>query len=118
VSKIDQLTAALGVQSPPVLMDSQAKYAVLAGGGGELIFRLLSPQQPDYSEMIWDQTAGSLVVEEAGGRVSDLRGEQLDFTAGRRLVNNLGVLASNGRLHTAALEALRAVGADRRPEAG
>jgi 3'(2'), 5'-bisphosphate nucleotidase len=114
--KMAALIEILGTQSPPVLMDSQAKYAVLAAGGGELLFRLLSPENPNYKEKIWDQAAGSLVVEEAGGRVSDLQGNALDFTQGRSLRKNLGVLASNGRLHEVALEALRRVGADRRPE--
>ena len=39
-------------------MDSQAKYAVLAASGGDLLFRLLSPAKPDYRERIWDQAAG------------------------------------------------------------
>ena len=101
------LVQALGVTKPPVLMDSQAKYAVMAAGGGDLLFRLLSPSLPDYEEKIWDQAAGSLIVEEAGGRVTDLRGEALDFTQGRTLRANVGVLASNARVHEAALEALR-----------
>ena len=57
-------------------MDSQAKYAVLAAGGGDVNLRLLSPSRPDYREKIWDQAAGSIVVEEAGGRVSDLNGDR------------------------------------------
>lgn len=116
--KIDELAEALGTVQPPALMDSQAKFCVLAGGHGDLIFRLLSPQRPNYCEKIWDQAAGSLVVEEAGGRVSDLRGAPLDFSLGRELENNLGVLVSNGRVHDAALAALEAVGADRRPAIG
>ena len=65
--------------------------------------------QLDYHEKIWDQAAGSLVVEEAGGRISDLDGRPLDFTAGRTLARNRGVLASNGHLHEVALQALRQV---------
>lgn len=107
------LTAAvarvLGLQAAPVLMDSQAKYAVLAAGGGDLLLRLPSPRFPDYRENIWDQAAGCLVVEEAGGRLTDAWGERLDFSSGRRLSRNCGVLASNGRLHAAALRALRAL---------
>jgi len=114
-SKIEALLEVLGVRTPPVLMDSQAKYALLAGAGGELLFRLLSPKHPDYREKIWDQAAGSLIVQEAGGQVTDLRGEALDFTRGRMLEANFGVLVSNGRLHQAALDAIRTVGADERP---
>jgi len=112
---LDSLEGALGVSAPPVRMDSQAKYAALANGQGELIFRLLSPSKPDYREKIWDQAAGSLIVEEAGGQVSDLRGDRLDFSAGRTLARNRGVLVSNGRLHDLALDALANVGADQPP---
>lgn len=111
VSKIDEIASALGSQAEPVRMDSQAKYAVLAAGAGEIILRLLSPKMPDYQEKIWDQAAGSLVLEEAGGRISDLNGKPLDFSSGRKLVNNRGVLATNGLLHEAALKALKDVGA-------
>jgi 3'(2'), 5'-bisphosphate nucleotidase len=111
VSQIDQFAAALGVQAEPVSMDSQAKYAVLAAGRGEILLRLLSPTKPDYREKIWDQAAGSLILEEAGGAITDLQGKPLDFTAGRSLTHNRGILASNGRLHPAALAALRSIGA-------
>ncbi|MBP8128120.1 MAG: 3'(2'),5'-bisphosphate nucleotidase [Candidatus Hydrogenedentes bacterium] len=107
--QIDAIAAHLGAAAPPVLMDSQAKYAVLAAGGGEIMLRLLSPKQPDYRERIWDQAAGSIVVEEAGGRVTDLCGEAFDFRAGRLLEHNTGVFVSNGHLHEAGLRAIAAV---------
>lgn len=111
VSKIDEIASALGTEAEPVRMDSQAKYSVLAAGAGEIILRLLSPKMPNYQEKIWDQAAGSIVLEEAGGRISDLDGKPLDFTQGRKLINNRGVLATNGLLHEMALKALRDVGA-------
>lgn len=110
VGQIDELADWLGVQVEPVRMDSQAKYAVLAAGGGEVILRLLSPDRLDYREKIWDQAAGSIVLEEAGGRLTDLSGKPLDFTQGRMLVNNHGVLATNGLLHEKVLQGLNAVG--------
>jgi 3'(2'), 5'-bisphosphate nucleotidase len=94
-----------------VLMDSQAKDAVLAAGKGDLLLRLLSPSQPNYREKIWDQAAGSLVLEEAGGLITDLDGKPLNFTTGRSLRDNRGILASNRLLHAAALSALRQIGA-------
>jgi 3'(2'), 5'-bisphosphate nucleotidase len=109
------LVRTLGTGAEPVLMDSQAKYAVMAAGGGELLFRLLSPTKPDYEEKIWDQAAGSIIVEEAGGTVSDLRGVPLDFGQGRTLGENIGVLVSNTRLHEVALIAIERVGANTRP---
>jgi 3'(2'), 5'-bisphosphate nucleotidase len=107
VDQTDSFARILEVQAEPVRMDSQAKYAVLAAGRGELYLRLLSPSKPDYHEKIWDQAAGSLILDEAGGRISDLHGKPLDFTAGRELLQNRGVLASNSRLHQTALQALQ-----------
>ena len=109
-ASMQALLSDLGIATPPVLMDSQAKYVTLAAGTGDLIFRLISPDRPDYREWIWDQAAGHLLVTEAGGMVTDLTGAGLDFSRGRRLERNRGVLASNGRLHPAALQALQRVG--------
>ena len=111
VSQIDIFAGQLGVQAEPVRMDSQAKYAVLAAGQGELYLRLLSPSRPDYREKVWDQAAGSIVIEEAGGRVTDLDGKPLDFTQGRTLAKNRGICGSNGVLHAAALKALKDISA-------
>jgi 3'(2'), 5'-bisphosphate nucleotidase len=109
VSQIDKLADWLGVRVDPVRMDSQAKYAVLAAGGGEVMIRLLSPDRLDYREKIWDQAAGAIILEEAGGRVSDLSGKPLDFSQGRTLKNNRGVLATNGLLHEKVLQGLIAI---------
>lgn len=111
VNQIDIFADRLGVKAEPVRMDSQAKYAVLAAGHGELYLRLLSPNRPDYREKIWDQAAGSIVIEEAGGKVTDLDGKSLDFTQGRTLAKNRGVCGSNGVIHDAALQALKEIGA-------
>jgi 3'(2'), 5'-bisphosphate nucleotidase len=116
-AKIERFLHEMGMTRSPVLMDSSAKYALLAGGKGEMILRLVTPFRPDYTEKIWDHAAGSLIVEEAGGRVTDLKGLSLDFSLGRLLDKNVGLLASNGHLHEMALAALAAIGADRRPEA-
>ncbi|MBI3159988.1 MAG: 3'(2'),5'-bisphosphate nucleotidase [Chloroflexi bacterium] len=110
VSQLDILAENMGARAQPLRLDSQAKYAILAAGHGDLLFRLISPKQPDYREKIWDQAAGAIICEEAGGRITDLDGKALDFTRGRTLAANRGVLASNARLHAAALAALRSQG--------
>jgi 3'(2'), 5'-bisphosphate nucleotidase len=111
VDEIDQLAANLGVTAAPVGMDSQAKYAVLAAGEGDVLLRLISKSRPDYRERIWDQAAGSIILEEAGGRITDLDGKPLDFSHGRTLAKNRGIVATNGHLHDALLGALRSIGA-------
>ena len=108
---IGALVSSLKIAADPVPLDSQAKYALLAAGVGDVNLRLLSPSRPDYREKIWDQAAGSIVVEEAGGRVSDLDGKPLDFSQGRTLAENRGVLATNGHLHEAILAGLKQIDA-------
>jgi 3'(2'), 5'-bisphosphate nucleotidase len=104
------LARALGITQPPLRMDSQAKYGVVARGEAALYLRLPSPQTLDYREKIWDHAAGALLVEEAGGRVTDALGADLDFGAGRKLTRNRGVIVSNGQLHEAILSALGSLG--------
>lgn len=100
--------ASLGVGGGSVRMDSQAKYAAVADGRAEIYIR--HSQGSDYREKVWDHAAGALVVYEAGGRVTDLHGHPLDFSAGERLANNHGILGTNGPLHDRILEAIRAQG--------
>jgi len=54
----------------------------------------------------WDVAAGSLLVEEAGGHVSNMDGTTLEIGAAQ-------IIASNGRLHQQMIESLAAI----RPEA-
>ena len=91
----------------PVKLDSQAKSALLVGGKAEILLRLVSPRQPDYREKIWDQAAGSVILEESGCRIASLDTRPLGFSAGSTLARNRSVLTTNGRWHDAALQALR-----------
>lgn len=93
-----------GPEAPIRRIDSQDKHAMIAAGMGEIFLRL-SPD-PAFREKLWDHTAGTVIVTEAGGRVSDIHGEPLDFSAGHRLVNNRGVLMTNGILHEDVLAAI------------
>lgn len=95
-----------GITSPSLRMDSQAKYGAVASGSAALYLRLPSPKKPDYRENIWDHAAGVIVVEEAGGRTSDMYGKPLDFSVGEKLFQNRGVVVSNGSIHEAVLAAL------------
>lgn len=102
-SRQDALLLALGCAAPPLLMDSQAKHVMVAAGHADVLVRF---PRPGYREAIWDQAAGARLVEEAGGRVTDLAGRPFDFSTGRRLTRNEGVLATNGHLHDAVLAAV------------
>jgi 3'(2'), 5'-bisphosphate nucleotidase len=105
----EQVAQAVGVRGGSVRMDSQAKYGAVARGEAALYLRLPSPRTPDYRENIWDHAAGVLVVEEAGGRVTDIRGRALDFAGGAKMVENRGVVVSNGPIHDRVLRELAAI---------
>jgi 3'-phosphoadenosine 5'-phosphosulfate (PAPS) 3'-phosphatase len=87
-------------------IDSQAKHGVLARAGAEFYVRL---PRPGYVEWIWDIAAGNVVIEEAGGAMTDVEGNPIDFSLGAQLSAGVtGVLASNGGVfHSALLEAYR-----------
>lgn len=97
----------LGIGSLRIKIDSQAKYTVVARGDAEIYLRL--PTRKDYVERIWDHAAGALLVTEAGGKVTDCRGNELDFSCGQGLENNYGIVATNGRVHDEIIDALKAL---------
>jgi 3'(2'), 5'-bisphosphate nucleotidase len=96
----------VGLSAPVLRLDSQAKYGVVARGEAALYIRLHLPQFSDRKENTWDHAAGAIVVEEAGGRVTDIYGQPLDFSFGTQLLNNHGIIASNGTIHEAVLAAV------------
>ena len=134
-----RVAARLGVRAAePVRMDSQAKYAALVrgDGGGGVYLRLpvagggRGGEASGYQEKIWvrvqkkkkdyfplivffflvqDHASGSLLVEEAGGIITDYRGRPLDFGLGRTLGTNYGVVAARKEVHAQVIEALQAV---------
>jgi len=103
----ESISSGLGITAPARRMDSQAKYAAVSCGQASIYLRL--PRSRAYREKIWDHAAGAIVVAEAGGRVTDFSGRILDFSAGRTLENNVGILASNGHLHNEVLRAISEV---------
>ncbi len=95
----------LDITAEPVRMDSQCKYAVLARGDTSIYLR--PPLQKNYKENIWDHAAGYIIVREAGGTVTDSSGKPLDFSIGKKLRENKGILATNGVIHEAVLRAVK-----------
>ena len=98
----------LGIVSPPVRLDSQAKYAVVARGEADIYLRM--PTKRDYREAIWDHAAGALIVTEAGGIVSDIEGRPLDFTRGPRLTENRGIVVASRDWHPRVFEQIKQLG--------
>ncbi|BAT16169.1 Os12g0183200 [Oryza sativa Japonica Group] len=82
----------LGIQAPPVRIDSQAKYGAVAQGDGAIYWRFPHKRS---KEAVWDHAAGSIIVTEAGGLVKDASGNDLDFSKGRYLDRDAGIIATN-----------------------
>jgi 3'(2'), 5'-bisphosphate nucleotidase len=106
-SEQEAVAKAVGITSSSVRMDSQAKYGAVAAGEAALYLRLPSPKYPDYREKIWDHAAGAIVVEEAGGKVTDMHGKPLDFYSAAKMMQNRGVVVSNGTIHSDVMTALQ-----------
>lgn len=90
-----------------VRLDSQAKYAVVASGAADAYLRL--PTRPGYVERIWDHAAGALVATEAGAIVSDVHGKPLDFSLGRGLEANRGVVCAVPGAHEQVIQRIAAL---------
>ncbi|KAJ5226077.1 3'(2')-5'-bisphosphate nucleotidase [Penicillium chermesinum] len=97
----------LGITNASVRLDSQAKYCSIARGAGDIYLRL--PVKKDYQEKIWDHAAGDILVREAGGQVTDIYGARLDFSKGRTLAANKGVVAAPKAIQDEVIGAVKAV---------
>lgn len=87
-------------------IDGQVKYAAVAQGNCDLYIR--ASRSASYKEKIWDHASGILILQEAGGVVSDFCGEPVNFKFSSTLEINGGIVASsNAKLHEIVLNALR-----------
>ncbi|PWN29133.1 3(2),5-bisphosphate nucleotidase HAL2 [Jaminaea rosea] len=101
-----EIAKLLTITAPPVRMDSQAKYASVARGDGDVYLRLPTGKG-EYQEKIWDHASGQLLCEEAGGKVTDCSGKDLDFGQGRTLKLNKGVVVAHRDAHEEVLKAVQ-----------
>lgn len=92
-----EVIARLSLSQPSLRLDGQVKYAALAGGQASIYLRI--PKRDDYLEKVWDHAPGSILVEEAGGVVTDVAGKPLDFSRGEILPLNHGIVAAGPGIH-------------------
>ena len=98
-----------GIKIEPLRLDSQVKYGVIASGVASAFMRF-----PDltYKEKIWDHAAGAIIMSEAGGLVTDSTGKKLDFSKGRLLNNESGIVAAPPKLHSKIIAAIKSLQAN------
>lgn len=95
-----RLQEAFGGASLLVTYSAGIKLAQVARGEADLYLG-------DYLTLHdWDVCAGHILVEEAGGRVTNIDGRPIRYDGSGRSLGGRGILASNGLVHPAALAVL------------
>ena len=98
----------LKATSKPFRLDSQCKYAIVGRGQADAYLRF--PTGVSYVEKIWDHAAGMLIAQEAGAVVTDMLGNPLDFSKGKTLSANQGVVCTAPGIDSRIIESLKSLG--------
>ncbi|OAY26116.1 PAP-specific phosphatase HAL2-like [Manihot esculenta] len=101
------LAHSVGLRTQPLRVYSMVKYAAIARGDAEIFMKFA---RAGYKEKIWDHAAGVVIIEEAGGVVTDAGGRPLDFSKGMYLEGlDRGIIACAGaKLHDKIIKAVDA----------
>ncbi|XP_028767620.1 PAP-specific phosphatase HAL2-like [Neltuma alba] len=101
------LAHSVGLRKQPLRVYSMVKYAAIARGHAEVFMKF---PRSGYREKIWDHAAGVVIIQEAGGVVTDARGRPLDFSKGAYLEGlDRGIVACAGAsLHEKIIDAVDA----------
>ncbi|XP_059623202.1 PAP-specific phosphatase HAL2-like [Cornus florida] len=101
------LAYSVGLRNQPLRVYSMVKYAAIACGDAEIFMKFA---RAGYKEKIWDHAAGVVIIQEAGGVVTDAGGHPLDFSKGMHLEGlDRGIIACAGaKLHNRIIRAVDA----------
>ncbi|KAG0476316.1 hypothetical protein HPP92_013157 [Vanilla planifolia] len=101
------LAQSVGLRKQPLRVYSMVKYAAIARGDAEIFMKF---SRAGYKEKIWDHAAGVVIIQEAGGVVTDAGGQPLDFSKGIYLEGlDRGIIACSGSsLHEKIIRAVDA----------
>ncbi|CAL0312035.1 unnamed protein product [Lupinus luteus] len=101
------LALSVGLSKQPLRARGAMKYVAIAHGNAEVFMKFA---RASYKEKIWDHAAGVIIIEEAGGIVTDVRGDPLDFSKGLYLEGlDRGIVACAGAtLHEKIIDAIDA----------
>lgn len=98
----EALARSLGVTEVVRVGSNGVKFGLIAEGRFDLLVN------PTDQMREWDLCAPQLILEEAGGRVTGMRGEEIVYNKAAP-VNPYGILATNGALHAQVLEQIQSL---------
>ncbi len=84
-------------------LDSMVKLCMVADGSAELYIKPMNMLR----SFTWDFLPGELLVKEAGGMISDIRGNPIQYVNDKCKITAPGLIASNGIRHEELLSALK-----------
>ena len=99
----EKIAEKLGITTPPFQIDSQCKYAAVARGQASVYLRL--PTRADYVEKYGTRRSARLSRRPAEKFVTSL--VMPDFSCGRLLEKNKGVVVTNEYLHADTVSAVK-----------
>lgn len=99
-SEVDRIKQALGVCAEENMGSIGLKLAAIAIGDYDLYVN------PATHCSSWDTCAPQIILEQAGGTMTDIYGSPLRYCSPDTLRHTSGIVASNGPLHKAAIEKL------------
>lgn len=97
---VQEVRAAAGIRDEMHIGSVGIKLSLIAAGERDLYIN------PAGRTKLWDTCGPEIILREAGGRLTDTRGEDLSY-AGPELAHRRGLVASNGTLHDAAVGRVR-----------
>ena len=101
---VEKFAKSVGIKNK-IQIDSMAKFCKIADGSADLYLKPIDKIH-SYS---WDFSPGALIVQEAGGKISDLYGAPIQFLKDKLICNTPGLVASNSNLHLEIIKNLRKI---------
>ncbi|KAJ4291278.1 hypothetical protein N0V88_006280 [Collariella sp. IMI 366227] len=99
--KVKELAEIVGARYPAQteLYASHMRYAAITLGGRECV-QLRWPKKVGAAWSVWDHAGSQLIYTESGaGKVTDLAGNPIDFTAGKKLRKSWGLITADESIH-------------------
>ena len=98
--EVQEVRAQAGISDELAIGSVGIKLSLIAAGERDLYIN------PMGRTKLWDTCGPEIILREAGGRLTDTRGEALDYSSAA-LEHRRGLVASNGLVHDEALARLR-----------